>query len=837
MKLGLIGGGYWGKNLIREFNNCQALHTICDINEEALKSYNEKYPNVKTTKNWNDIINNPEIDSVCVALPAELHFKFAKEALENNKNVYVEKPITLEVKEADELVKIAKEKNKILMVGHLLHYHPAVIKIKEIIKSGKIGKIKNIIANRLSHGIFRTHENVLWSFAPHDISVILSLIGKMPKTISCFGNDLITKSIQDITNSILTFDDHEYVNINVNWLSPYKEQKMTIVGEKGMLIFDDTSKDKKLTLFEEYLTYNENNIPIPVKDKFEIVELDTSSSPLFNECLHFKQSVENNTQPITDGEEGIRVLTVLNLLQKSLSENGKKIIFQDNSPKYFKHDTAFVDDGANIGEGTKIWHYSHICKGAKIGKNCNIGQNVFIADGAVIGDNCKVQNNVSIYAGVEAGNYVFFGPSCVLTNDINPRGMYSKNGVYIKTTLEDGVTLGANCTIVCGNTIGKHSLIGAGAVVSKSVEPHSIMVGNPAKKIGTIDEKGNRQLDDIVKKNKVDTELTKNTTPSDDEKEINIPSEPKPEKNKYPSEPIFENMISKFTTPEWDVKSSEKNNSTIIEAYAMLYFLLSKKNKTKLINRMLYWYEKNNQNTPYTFNIEKGTIDDTRNSQHFLWTAKAFYHHYLLTKEKKYKKISQKIVNEVTEKNTKNNIIFNWYNCSNHECVSPKSLTCAEMLYIFDKKNYLKNTLDFYFNEMKFKKNMTCSMNDYKENSTRVLSVDHENMELAEGLFNLAEVSNNNEYYKKAIAIVIRSAKYTIDSENNLAKLQCFYFIKKYNINFEDIDILEKKVKKIYKQINKNKIPIQAYANAKNKSSANIFPYIYLCRILNEKFL
>ena len=196
---------------------------------------------------------------------------------------------------------------------------------------------------------------------------------------------------------------------------------------------------------------------------------------------------ENNVQPITPGEEGVRVLKVLDKLQKKLCPPHESIT-------YFTHDTAIVDKGAQIGKGTKIWHYSHICSGAIIGENCNIGQNVFIASGAKIGNNCKIQNNVSIYAGVEAGDYVFFGPSCVLTNDINPRGMYSKNGEYINTKIETGATLGANCTIICGNTLGKHCLIGSGAVICKNVLPYSVMVGNPGKNIGVIDEKGNRTL-------------------------------------------------------------------------------------------------------------------------------------------------------------------------------------------------------------------------------------------------------------------------------------------------------------------------------------------------------
>ena len=495
-KLGIIGGGYWGKNLIREFNNLGVLKIICDINIESLNHYNKIYPDVETTDDWNNVLEDDNVSCVCIALPAEMHYEYAKKSLLKDKDVFVEKPITLNISEAEELVKIADEKKKILMVGHLLHYHQHIVKIKSMINEGLIGKVINIVSNRLSLGIFRKQENVLWSFAPHDISVILNIINDMPHSLICQGKDHITPNIHDITNSILKFKD-AYVNINVNWLNPYKEQKMSIIGEKGMIIFDDTSPDQKITYFPEYIQYSKdvNSNPIPIKNNGINIEIENIKSPLHNECNHFIECCKHRNKPITDGKEGINVLKVLDCLQKSLTT--QKEIFldkEDKEDKYFVHDTAFVDDGAEIGEGTKIWHFSHISKGAIIGKNCNIGQNVFIADGAIIGNNCKVQNNVSIYAGVEAEDYVFFGPSCVLTNDINPRGLYSKNGEYIKTKLEKGVTLGANSTIVCGNTIGKHALIGSGAVICKDVEPYSVMVGNPGKKIGTIDEKGNRNI-------------------------------------------------------------------------------------------------------------------------------------------------------------------------------------------------------------------------------------------------------------------------------------------------------------------------------------------------------
>lgn len=499
IKIGLIGGGYWGKNLVRDFYKLGVLHTICDVNEKLLDEYKKKYDDVILTTSWNDIINNKQITAVCISLPAEMHCKFAKQALLSNKDVYVEKPITLNVDEAMELVQIAEKKNKILMVGHLLQYHPAIIKIKELIKKGTIGKIKNIISNRLNLGKFRIAENVLWSFAPHDISIILSLCqNKLPSRVRCSGKDFIIKGIHDITNTILVYDDLDiYVNINVNWLNPYKEQRLVIIGSKGMLLFDDTKKKDKLTFFGEYIKWS-NTVPAypsPLKENGTIIKLDLSKSPLERECEHFIKCCVNREKPITDGYEGIRVLQILKKSHESLLNDGKELQFNDiNDMHYFVHKTATVDNGANIGKGVNIWHYTHISTNCYIGENCNIGQNVYIAPKCKIGNNCKIQNNVSIYSGVTCEDYVFLGPSCVLTNDLNPRAEYSKHGKYINTYIERFASIGANATIVCGNRIGHHALVGAGAVVTKNVPPYKIVVGNPAKIIGEIDKFGNRKI-------------------------------------------------------------------------------------------------------------------------------------------------------------------------------------------------------------------------------------------------------------------------------------------------------------------------------------------------------
>lgn len=503
IKLGLIGGGYWGQNLIREFNAIGILHTICEINSQIIKKYQIQYPNIQITTDWNNILKNQNINAVCISLPAEMHYKFAKEALEHDKDVYIEKPITLSLSEAQDLIDLSIAKNKILMVGHLLHYHAGISKIKEIIKSGEIGRIKNIISNRLNLGKFRTSENVLWSFAPHDISVILSLCNdKLPDTINCQGQATLTQGIHDITNTTFKYEkENIYVNINVNWLNPYKEQKLVIIGEKGMIEFDDVKPQDKLLLYKDYLQWSKTlpASPEPIKNQPLSIEYDNSLSPLTRECLHFVECCQKRQRPITNGQEGLQVLQVLEMAQLSLENNGQTINIKEELFKmpdlftkieYWAHESATIDPEANIGKGSKIWHYTHVCSGADIGENCSLGQNVFVAKGSKLGNNCRVQNNVSVYSGVICEENVFLGPSCVFTNDKNPRVEYSKNGNYSTTYIEEGASIGANVTIVCGTRLGKYCLIGAGAVVTKDVKPYSVMVGNPAKKIGTITKDG-----------------------------------------------------------------------------------------------------------------------------------------------------------------------------------------------------------------------------------------------------------------------------------------------------------------------------------------------------------
>lgn len=492
----VIGSGSWGKNLVRNFFEIGVLKTVCDINESNFDELKNKFP-ANYTNSIDDVINDPEIKAVAIATPSETHFELAKLFLLSGRDVFIEKPLALRIEDAVELVKISEERNLILMVDHVLQYHPAVEKLKDLIRSGEIGEIKYIYSNRLNFGKFRKEENTLWSFAPHDVSLILSIIGEMPEKISAVGKnylfpdssdkELNSKIPCDVTLTHLEFKNGVKVHIFVSWLHPYKEQKLVVIGTKKMAVFDDTEPENKLTLYSHKIEW-QGALPIARKANAEIVQIP-NEEPLKKACLHFVECFKKRTKPLTDGYESLRVLKVLDLASKSLKNNG---VFLKVNEKFYAHETAVIDEPCEIGEGTKIWHFSHIMKGAKIGKNCVIGQNCFIGSRAVIGNGVKLQNNVSVYDLVTLEDHVFVGPSAVFTNDLNPRAKYPKGGKWIPTLVKEGATIGANATILCGITIGKWAMIGAGAVVTKNVPDYAIVTGVPAKITGWICECGEK---------------------------------------------------------------------------------------------------------------------------------------------------------------------------------------------------------------------------------------------------------------------------------------------------------------------------------------------------------
>jgi len=487
--IAVIGCGYWGKNLVRNFAELDALHTVCDTDTEMVQRFNSLYPGVKAETDYDQVLQDGEIQGVVIAAPAVLHYSMAKQALLAGKDVFVEKPLALRVEEGQELVELAEGKRRILMVGHLLEYHPAVIKLKELVDTGELGKIQYIYSNRLNLGKFRTEENILWSFAPHDISVILLLLsGEMPYEVSAHGGCYLHQDIADVTLTTMNFKDGVRAHIFVSWLHPFKEQRLVVVGDKKMAEFDDTNPTDKLLLYAHNIEWIER-LPVPRPREAEVVKIH-QQEPVNIECSNFVACVESHRKPRVDGHKGLQVLKILASCQQSLEHGGKLTMLTERESSYFAHETAIVEKPCEIGEGTKIWHFSHIMHGVTIGKSCVIGQNVFIGEGVKIGDNVKIENGVSIFEGVTLEDDVFCGPSCIFTNVINPRSHIPRRHEFKPTLVKKGATIGANATIICGNTIGKYAFIGAGAVVTKNILDYALAYGNPAQVHGWVCECG-----------------------------------------------------------------------------------------------------------------------------------------------------------------------------------------------------------------------------------------------------------------------------------------------------------------------------------------------------------
>lgn len=490
--IAVIGAGYWGRNLVRNYAEIGVLAAICDARIEVLETFKEKYPEPRYTSSYNEVLEDEDIKGVVIAVPASMHFSLAREALVAGKDVYVEKPLALDLDDAMELRDIAEKNSRILMVGHLLQYHPAFDRLKELIKEGRLGRINYIYSNRLNFGKIRREEDILWSFAPHDISMILSLANEPVDSVMATGGNYLHKKIADVTTTHLDFASGLKAHVFVSWLHPFKEQKLVVVGDKNMAVFNDTlAWEEKLTLYPHTIDWHDG-IPVPEKKEALKVEIPRKE-PLRSECEHFVECINTRKRPITDAEEGIRVLSVLKASQDSLNNDGKRVIVRLGAPEpFFVHPSSFIDEGVTIGKGTKIWHFSHVLKNSRIGQDCTIGQNVVIGPDVVIGNGCKVQNNVSIYKGVTLEDHVFCGPSAVFTNVYNPRANIPRMEELRPTLVKKGATIGANATIVCGYTIGEHAFIGAGAVLTSGAPDYALMVGNPARQIGWMCECGNR---------------------------------------------------------------------------------------------------------------------------------------------------------------------------------------------------------------------------------------------------------------------------------------------------------------------------------------------------------
>lgn len=316
----VIGCGYWGKNLVRNFAQLGRLSLVCDVKDSGRETALEIAPDVPVVDDAAQVWQAP-VAGVVIPTPAETHYELTRQALLAGKDVLVEKPLALTYEQGGELVQLAEREGRILMVGHVMEYHPGIVRLLELVRSGELGKVRYIYSNRVSLGKVRREENILWSFAPHDIAIILRLMGEMPFQVVACGGSYVQPNIADVTVTNLLFDNGVRAHIFVSWLHPFKEQRLVVIGSRKMASFDDVAK--RLVLYDQRVDLREGE-PIPVKGDGEEIPF-SNDEPLRLECQAFLSAIETRRPPLTDGTSGLRVLKVLQAAQRSLVMNGEPV--------------------------------------------------------------------------------------------------------------------------------------------------------------------------------------------------------------------------------------------------------------------------------------------------------------------------------------------------------------------------------------------------------------------------------------------------------------------------------------------------------------------------------
>ncbi len=319
----VVGTGYWGRNLVRNFDQLGRLSGIYDSNRSAAEEVGKRHPGARIYESFEQVLDDPGVRAVAIATPAVNHAQVAIKAMRAGKDCFVEKPLALTAEEGQDMVEVARRTGCILMVGHLLRYHPAIRVIHGLVQSGELGRLEYIYSNRLSMGKIRKEENALWSFAPHDVSLILMLTGQLPLEVSAVGGSYLQPNIADVTVSNLLFERGTRAHIFVSWLHPYKEQRLVVIGSKKVVVFEDSRPTDKLQIFDKEIIWKNGNFEATSHSgtplAYEPVE------PLKEECAHFLKCVDTREAPLTPGEEGVQVLEVLQACQRSLELQGDPV--------------------------------------------------------------------------------------------------------------------------------------------------------------------------------------------------------------------------------------------------------------------------------------------------------------------------------------------------------------------------------------------------------------------------------------------------------------------------------------------------------------------------------
>ncbi len=319
--IAVIGCGYWGKNLVRNFSELGVLVMVCDATVKGRTIAAELAAEAEVVDKVEDVLTS-KVPGVVIATPSETHFELAEQALEAGKDVLVEKPLALTYEQGVHLVRLANERGRVLMVGHVLEYHPAIARLLALVRAGELGKVQYIYSNRLSLGRVRREENILSSFAPHDVAVTLRLIGSLPFQVVACGGSYVQPNVPDVTVTNLLFDNGVRAHIYVSWLHPFKEQRLVVIGSRKMASFDDVNK--RLVLYDQRVEVLDGQ-PIPIKSNGDEVTF-ASDEPLRLECEAFLDAMITRRSPLTDGQSGLRVLKVLEAAQRSLVMNGEAVV-------------------------------------------------------------------------------------------------------------------------------------------------------------------------------------------------------------------------------------------------------------------------------------------------------------------------------------------------------------------------------------------------------------------------------------------------------------------------------------------------------------------------------
>jgi predicted dehydrogenase len=336
LKIAVVGCGYWGPNLIRNFyslSDCK-VKKVCDLDSSRLEHMRKLFCEVETTTNFDDVINDPQIDAVAIATPVRNHYEMAKKCLQAKKHTLIEKPMASSSEECKKIIELSQKHNRVLMVGHTYVYSPAVRKIKEIVCADDLGKIFYISSRRLNLGLFKTEINVVWDLAPHDISITLFVLNEIPISVNCQGNANVNHKIEDVTNMTIAFSNGVVATIRNSWLDPYKVREMTFVGSTQMLVYNDLEPIEKIKIFDKrvetppyYDTFAEFQYSYHYGDMYS--PYLKQSEPLKVECQHFLDCIKNSSQPDTDGLNGLRVVQILEAASKSLKKDGGKVEVAD----------------------------------------------------------------------------------------------------------------------------------------------------------------------------------------------------------------------------------------------------------------------------------------------------------------------------------------------------------------------------------------------------------------------------------------------------------------------------------------------------------------------------